>query len=344
MSDKVEVSVIVPVYNEEKYIGRCIETVLKQDYNKKRIEVLLVDGASTDKTCEIILSYCHKYPFIHLLHNPNKTVPYAMNIGIRQALGEYVVRLDAHSEYADDYISKCMEYLEKTKADNVGGPTIARGKDNMQKVIAASYSSAFALGWGGQYKFCCEGYVDTVFLGAYKKETLLRIGLYDEKFSCNEDDELNYRIIKNGGKIFMTPAIRSIYYPRNSLKELFVQYYRYGKWKVAVIRKHGKPARISHLIPVSFVCFNILGIVMSFLSIVRWIYGLVVIFYWLINLYFSITNKHVSGVKNKFMLCLVHFVLHVSYGLGFFKGLLISPISNPVRKQTDENYGADHVS
>lgn len=322
--EEIIVSIVMPILNEESYIGECIATLLKQDYPMKNREIILVDGNSNDRTCEIIKRYMQTYSNIKLLANPNKTVPYAMNIGIRAARGRYIVRLDAHSKYADDYVTKCIEYLEKTGADNVGGPMIAQGKNNMQKIIAASYSSPFALGGGKFHEENYEGEVDTVYLGAFKKSTLFKVGLFDEKFTRNQDDELNYRIIKNGGKIFMTPQIKSVYYPRNSLTKLFSQYFQYGEWKIAVIRKLGKPARCTHLIPGAFIIFNMLGIMISFFSnVILTAYLAVFSIYVLLGIYFSFTNKYIDGFANKICLFWVHIVLHTSYGLGFIKGLLI---------------------
>ena len=133
------VSVVIPVRNEEKYIAKCVESVLNQDFPKKDMELILVDGASEDRTVAIIEGFAAKYDFIRLCENPRKTVQHALNIGIKNAVGRYVVRMDAHSEYASDYVSECVRHLEKTNAANVGGPMIARGKTRLQKVIAAAY-------------------------------------------------------------------------------------------------------------------------------------------------------------------------------------------------------------
>ncbi|MBD2866180.1 glycosyltransferase family 2 protein [Paenibacillus oceani] len=318
------VSVVMPIRNEEKYIVNCIETLMKQDYPKKNLEIILVDGCSTDKTKEILNEYQNKHPnLIKVIENPNKTVQYALNIGILAAQGVYIVRLDAHSEYANDYISKCVHYLETTDATNVGGPTIVKGKTELQKVIASSYHSTFGMGGGNHHNEQYEGYSETVFLGAYRKESILRFGLYDENFPRNEDDELNYRIKKNGGKVFVTPQIKSVYFPRNSLKALFKQHFEYGYWKVAVIKKHNKPARITHLVPGAFVVFNIVGLPLSLMfNPIAVFYCMVMLLYFLLNGYYSATNKHISGLFNKITLFLVHIILHVSYGTGFVYGLL----------------------
>ncbi len=320
---EIEVSVVIPIRNEEKYIKKCIESVLEQDYPKEKIEVNLVDGASEDRTVKIIKQYQEKYDFIHLFLNPNKTVQTALNIGIENSNGKYIVRMDAHSEYAKNYITKCIEYLKKTGADNVGGPMCAEGKTEMQKVIAAAYHSKFALGGGKFHDKNYEGYADTVYLGAYKKKTIEAIGLYDENFPRSEDDELNLRILENCGKIFITPEIQSIYYPRDNIKDLFRQYFEYGEWKVAVIKKHKKPARLSHLVPMCFVLFLLLfGIMSIFLHPIRLVFFVVILCYLGLDCFSSFCNKELKQISMKLLLVYIHFVIHMAYGLGFCYGII----------------------
>ncbi len=316
------VSVVIPVRNEEKYIAKCMESVLNQDFPKKDMELILVDGASEDRTVAIIKDFAAKYDFIRLCENPKKTVQHALNIGIKNAVGRYAVRMDAHSEYANDYVSECVRYLEKTNAANVGGPMIARGKTRLQKVIAAAYHSPFALGGGKFHDENYEGYADTVYLGAFKRETLLRLGLYDEALPRNEDDDLNLRILESGGKVYMTPRIKSVYYPRGCYGALFKQYFEYGLWKVAVIKKHGKFARVSHLVPVLFFLFVAIFSVLSLFSgVVRLIFTAVMLVYLSLSFYFSLKSKYVSEFCDKLRLVWVHFVLHIAYGAGFFCGI-----------------------
>ena len=322
MKEDKKVSIIIPILNEEKYIDKCIESILKQDYPREDMEAILIDGESQDNTLKIINEYIEKYPFIRVLNNPHKTVQYALNIGINGAVGKYIVRMDAHAEYANDYVSKCIEYLEKTKANNVGGPMIAKGKDDVQKVVAAAYHSPFALGGGKFHIEGFEGYADTVFLGAFERQYLLDMGLYDERLPRSEDDDLNFRIAESGGKIYITPQIKSIYYPRNSYRLLFNQYYEYGLWKVAVIKKHKRPARISHLIPMLFVLYLVtFGILSFFFRPVFYIFASILALYVLLDAYFSFTNKYISKFTNKIRLMYVHFLLHLSYGLGFWQGI-----------------------
>ena len=319
---EIIVSIVIPILNEEKYIDKCIESILSQDYPKEHMEAVLVDGESQDRTVEIINTYIEKYPFIKILNNPQKTVQYALNIGIKGACGKYIVRMDAHAEYAEDYVSKCIEYLEKTKANNVGGPMIAKGKNDIQKVVAAAYHSPFALGGGKFHIEGFEGYADTVFLGAFERQYLIDLGLYDERLPRSEDDDLNFRIAESGGKVYITPEIKSVYYPRDSYIKLFKQYYEYGVWKVAVIKKHKKPARISHLIPMLFVLYLVSFSILSlFFKPALYVFLGVLALYILLDMYFSFTNKYVKTFLNKLRLMYVHFLLHLSYGLGFWQGI-----------------------
>ena len=311
------VSMIIPIRNEEKYIVKCLESVVAQDYPKEKLEIILVDGMSEDKTPYIIREYMKKYIFIKLFENPRKTVQYALNIGVQNAIGEYIVRMDAHAEYAQDYVSKSVEYLEKTGAANVGGPTIVKGKKPIQKAIAAAYASPFALGGSSHYKDDFEGYADTVAWGAFRRQDLIDIGLYDERLPRNEDDDLNFRITENSGKIFITPKIKSVYYPKETYAGLFKQYYNYGLWKVAVIKKHKKPARIAHLIPMLFVAFLISFGILSIISpIFTHIFLGVMSLYMILNVYFS--TKAPAG---SYSVMWAHFVIHIAYGLGFWVGI-----------------------
>lgn len=320
--DYKTVSVIIPILNEEKYIKKCLDSLLKQDYPKEKLEILLVDGGSVDNTQKIIEDYMVRYEYMKLVKNPKKTVQYAMNIGIKNASGCYIVRMDAHAEYGEDYISKCVEYSEKTGAENVGGTTVVRGKNPVQKIIAASYHSPFALGGSKHYDESYEGYADTVAWGTFKRETLLKLGMYDERLPRSEDDDLNFRITESGGKIFVTPKIKSVYYPRDSFLKLFKQYFEYGKWKVAVIKKHKKPSRIAHLVPMLFVAFILIFGTLAFVSSIaaKTFFGIMAL-YLLLNGYFSFRSKHIQGFLNKLGLMYAHLVLHISYGLGFWVGI-----------------------
>ena len=319
---QLEVSLVIPVRNESKYIENCINSIISQDYPKDKLEVIFVDGASEDNTVSIINKYMANNSYIKLLKNPIKFVQHALNIGFKAAKGKYIVRFDAHSEYSNNYISNCINYLEKTGANNVGGPTIVRGKGGLQSVIAAAYHSKFALGGGNHHKADYEGFSDTVFLGAFRKADIKEIGYYDERFVRNEDDDLSFTMVENGMKIFITPNIKSIYYPRSKYKDLFKQYFEYGMWKVAVIKKHGRPSKMFHLVPMAFVSFLfIFGIGSFFSKLIFKFFLLVVSLYLLLDFYFSFKNNMLNNIYDKFRLMLVHFIIHIAYGLGFWIGI-----------------------
>ena len=318
------ISVMIPLYNEERYAAACVESLLQQDYPRERMEAFFVDGRSEDRTRLIIQEYAEQYPFIKLLDNPERTVPYALNIAITQAKGIYIIRLDAHCEYATDYISQCVRVLEDTGADNVGGPMIAKGRTRVQSVIAASYTSPFSLGGGKFHDAGYEGYVDTVYLGAYRKNIFGKAGLFDKDMIRNQDDEMNYRILKSGGKIYLSPSIRSVYFPRSTFRSLASQYFQYGKWKALIIRKHGRPATLRQFVPLLFVLFLVAGGIAAVLSpFIAIAYGSVLGLYLLLNAYFSFTNRLITGIGNLLLLMWTNIVLHTAYGAGFWAGFVI---------------------
>lgn len=317
-----KVSIIVPVLNEKNYIRGCLDCIISQDYGKENIEAVFIDGMSDDGTTKIIEEYIKKYDFIKLCQNPQKTVQYALNIGIENATGEYIVRMDAHAWYAPDYVSKCIKCIKETGAQNVGGTKIAQGKGFAQRVGAAAYASPFALGYSKHYKKSYRGYADTVGWGTFKRQYLIDIGMYDKRLPRSEDDDLSFRIIENGGKVYIDPDIKSVYYPKESFKKLYKQYYDYGVWKVAVIKKHHKPARIAHLVPMLFVAFIFLFGLLSFVSpYFAWLYAGVMGLYLILDIYFSFTETYAKGLKEKLGLMYAHFIIHFSYGLGFWQGI-----------------------
>jgi glycosyltransferase involved in cell wall biosynthesis len=244
------VSVVIPTYNEEKYIKNCILSLLKQDYPQNQMEWIFVDGCSSDRTKEIIESYKHKFPqLIRVYNNPNKTVPYAMNIGIKSSVGKYIIRLDAHSEYADNYISKCVYYLDTTDADNVGGVAETKSSGFVGNAIAFMLSSKFGVG-NSQFRINGKsGYVDTVPFGAFRREVFEKYGFYDERLTRNQDNEMNYRIRKNGGKIYMAEDIKLAYFCRDSIKGIAKMAMTNGKWNVITMKLCPGAMGLRHFIP-----------------------------------------------------------------------------------------------
>lgn len=318
----ITVSVIMPIYNEEKYIENCIVSLLKQNYPQKQMEWIFVDGCSKDETRKIVESYMEKYPsLIKLYNNPNKTVPYAMNIGIKCALGKYIIRLDAHSEYSDDYISKCVYYLDTTDADNVGGVADTKSKGFVGSAIALMLSSKFGVG-NSQFRTNGKsGYVDTVPFGAFRREVFDKYGMYDERLTRNQDNEMNYRIRKNGGKIYMAEDIRLSYYCRDSISGIANMAIKNGKWNVITMRLCPGAMSTRHFIPFVFL---ISLMIMPVLSIFSSIFGLLFMMeiglYLFLNLIFSI--RAANAIKYIPILMILFPIFHVSYGFGSLSGLI----------------------
>lgn len=328
MNNKKHVSVIIPIFNEKRYIRQLLNSLLKQDYPKERLEVLLIDGRSEDGTREEINEIIASSPeFSHLsilvLDNPDRIVPCALNIGIKKAKGKYIVRMDAHSEYAPDYVSKCVEWLEKTGAANVGGPMVAHGKGSVGKAIEFAHHCRFGLGGGKFHDEQWAGYADTVYLGAWPGKTFKDVGLFDERLIRNQDIEFNARIRKNGGKIYLTPEIRSNYHCRDSIKGLWKQNFENGKW--VVYTKLVAPYALSwrHFVPFVFVSVLIISAILCPFSIFAIITLLFVAgTYTLTNLLFSFRLACKNGFKYLCTLPVVFATLHFSYGLGSIWGLL----------------------
>jgi len=255
------VSIIIPCRNEERYIADCLDSVLNNDYPVDMQEIIIVDGNSEDRSVEIVNEYIEKYNHIRLLHNPVKTTPKSLNIGIKNAKGNIIMRMDVHSRYSKNYISVLVQSLDKYHCDNVGGiwNTLSKGSGIIPYGIATATSLPFGVGdaWykiGG--KKIME--VDTVPYGCYRREIFDKIGFFDEELVRNQDDEFNARLIKNGGKIYLIPDAIIDYYARDSLKGMIQMFYQYGLYKPLVNKKIGAPANVRQLIPPAFVIFLII--------------------------------------------------------------------------------------
>ncbi len=252
------VSVVIPCRNEVESIAGCLQSILAQRPPPGGFEVIVADGMSGDGTREVLRAMSASRaagPPLRIIDNPGGIVSTGLNAAIREARGGLIVRMDCHSEYADDYLQQCVECIHSVGADNVGGPAHTRAHTYLQRAIAAAYHSPFSTGGARFHDVDHEGYVDTVTYGCWRREAFERFGDFDEELVRNQDDEHNLRITRAGGRIWQTPRIRSWYQPRGSLKALFRQYAQYGYWKVRVMRKHGRPASWRHLVPCAFVLF-----------------------------------------------------------------------------------------
>lgn len=320
--EKDIVSVVVPVFNEEKYIENFISSLLEQDYPQKLMEWIFVDGNSTDRTKDIIEKFQTDYPhLIKLYINSHKTVPYAMNIGINASKGKYIVRLDAHSQYAKDYISKCILYLNITDADNVGGVVETKSKGYVGKAIALMLSSKFGVGNSLFRVDGKSGYVDTVPFGAFKRETFDKYGMYDVRLTRNQDYEMNYRIRKNGGKIYMSEEIRLTYFCRETIDGITKMAFQNGKWNIITMKLCPGSMSIRHFVPLvyvlSLIILSILSLLVPYLG---WFLLAELALYSMLSLYSSL--KVSTEMKYIPMLLFLFPLFHISYGIGSISGLL----------------------
>ncbi|MGB9743313.1 MAG: glycosyltransferase family 2 protein [Minisyncoccales bacterium] len=325
----IEVSIIIPCRNEEKFIGKCLESIIKQDYPKEKMEVLVVDGMSEDKTRERIEEFKIKNLKlkIKILDNPNKFTPFGLNIGVKNAKGEIIIRMDAHATYEKNYISKCVKYLNEYNADNVGGvmKTLPRENTLFGRAVALALSSSFGVGKSTFRKGSKKPkWVDTVFGGCYKREVFDKIGLFNENLLKGQDMEFNLRLKKAGGKILLHPEIVSYYYARSKLNLSFCRFYfGEGFWAVYPAKFVGKSfIFLWRLIPFAFVSSLIITAILSFFSpFFKWLFIFIVSFYFLANLYFSF----LIAIKEKdfryfFVLPLIFALIHISYGFGSIYG------------------------
>jgi glycosyltransferase involved in cell wall biosynthesis len=328
-----KISVIVACRNEARHAQAFLDSLLAQRTAGLDVEFIIADGRSEDRTPEILRAYAAAHPSVRVIDNPGRIVSTGLNAAIRASRGGIVVRMDAHTEFDPDYISACVETLDRTGADNVGGPARTKADTFMSRAVAAAYHSRFSTGGARFHDPRFEGFVDTVTYGCWRRETLERLGYFDENLVRNQDDELNYRLILSGGRIYQSPRIVSWYRPRGSLRSLFLQYFQYGFWKVAVIRKHRLPASWRHLVPCAFVvliCALLLavlaGLGMGNRDAARWAALLlagVLGSYLAAALAFSWQAAKGAGLDLLPVLPLVFSTYHFSYGLGFLAGLAV---------------------
>jgi len=247
------VTIGMPAYNEERYIEACIASVQAQDYPKHLIEILVADGRSTDRTRDLLARLAAADPRIRVIDNPARLQAAGLGLLVKQATGDIFVRMDVHCEYAPDYVRKCVETLERTGADNVGGAQRAKAKTFFQRALCAALTSPLGVG-GAKYRSAdAEGFVDTVFLGAFRRRVFETVGIWDPGAITNEDAELNQRILDSGGQIYLSRDIVVHYFPRDSFKTLATQYYKYGRGRARTLIKLGSFPNLRPVAPFAMV-------------------------------------------------------------------------------------------
>ena len=285
---------------------------------------MIVDGMSTDGTRDIIIKYQKGHPNIHLIDNPEKIVSTGFNRALNESKGDIIIRVDGHCEIAPDYIQKCLECLEKINSDCVGGATEHVASGLVGKSIKLAQSSFFGVGGVSFRKNVEKGqYVDTLAFGAYKREVFDQLGGYDEELVRNQDDEFNFRLIQNGGKIWLDPSINSKYFPRTSFVKLFKQYFQYGFYKSRVMQKRRGIASLRHLVPALFIIAIITVLIYSLygITIPAILLGASYAALMIISIFIELL-KSPKNILSIFLLPITFFILHFSYGIGFLSGII----------------------
>lgn len=318
------ITIILPICNEKAYLPQGLKAIIQQDYPFDKLEVILTDGMSTDGTRTLISEYQKKYKNLFIIDNPQKIVPTGMNLALRQAKGEIIIRVDGHCIIAPDYVSKCVHYLSSGKYDGVGGPMHSIGETPLSETIAVGMSSPFGVGNSAFRTTTGKTMpVDSVPFPAYTRAIIEKVGFLDEELVRNQDDEYNYRIREAGGKILLAEDIHSTYFTRGSLKKLWKQYFQYGYWKVRVLQKHPRQMSLRQFVPPAFVGSLLLAALLSFLIPWGWVLLVaIVVLYLLANLTASIITSAKRSWKHLPLLPVVYAILHLSYGFGFLAGLV----------------------
>lgn len=314
----------MPIRNEADFIEQSLGAVLSQDYPRDLMEVLVADGLSVDGTPQVIARLAEGHPDIRVvvIENPGQIVPTGFNLCLAHARGQFIIRVDGHTIIAPDYVRQCVAALERSGADNVGGRMDAVSTTRFGEAVSLATSSRFGVG-GARFHYSeREEWVDTVYMGAWRREVFEQIGQFDEEQIRNQDDEFNYRLLESHGRILLSPSIRSRYYTRSTLRSLWRQYYQYGLWKVRVMQKHPRQMRPRQLVPPIFVSVLALTLCLApFNAIGQWGLGLTVCGYTAANVTASAFAVRRADRGLLPLLMLAFAVLHLSYGLGFVMGL-----------------------
>ena len=305
------ISVILPVLNEETHLEEAVHSILSQDYQGK-IEVILAVGPSRDCTLEIAQSISRRDSRVVLVDNPTGRTAAGLNIALNKSQSPVVVRVDGHAHIPNDYITLIVEILNKTGAVNVGGVMAAVGTTPFERAVAGAMRSPLGVGASRFHTGGEAGIVDTVYLGAFRREALVAIGGFDERFTRAQDWELNFRLRENGGVVYFDPRLHVTYRPRSTVQALAKQYFEYGRWRRVVSRRHSGTINYRYLAPpfalVGFTLSLIAGFFLPILFIPAAIYLLFVL---------AASVRIASSIGEYFLLLTVIPTMHFAWGAGF---------------------------
>lgn len=318
------VTVIVPTRNEEHFLAKCLDSIVATSYPTDRLEVLVADGRSEDRTREIVASYSARYPWIRLIDNPRRIAPTALNLGIAAARGEVIVRMDSHALYPADYLPRLVAALLESGADNVGGCLVTLPMDETPVARAIALGLSHPFGVGNSYFRIgsrARRWVDTVPFGCFRRDVFDRVGTFDEELVRNQDDEFNFRIVRRGGRILLDPTIVASYYARRSMRDLSRMFYQYGYFKPLVARKIGRVMTVRQLVPAALLLFVLLAVVVALVAPRAALpFGAVLAHYVAALLYAALKAAHAHGPRTIVALLVIFPTIHACYGFGFLRG------------------------
>jgi len=317
------VTIIVPCRNEREHIEGTLNEILALDEPAGGCELIVADGMSDDGTREVLARMANDNARLRVIDNTGQIVSTGLNRAIQASRGSIIIRMDAHTSYAHDYLQRCVDTLLHTCADNVGGPWVAKGTGRTGGAIAAAFNSPFASGGSRGHRPSYEGPVDTVYLGCWPRRVFDQFGPFDEELVRNQDDEYNLRLARSGGMVWQSCSIKSSYTVRGSLRALLRQYLQYGYWKVRIIQKHRMPASFRHLVPAAFVlALTVLAVASPFLQPAAIILGMLFGAYVATNATASIRTAARSSWAHLPLLPAIFASFHFGYGIGFLHGLV----------------------
>ncbi len=313
------VTILMPMRNEAGFIDESLRSLLAQSYPPESMEIIVLDGESDDESPQTVRDIAAVDARVQVIANPKRHQGAGLNIGIAAAKGEIIIRADAHAWYDPEYVAIIVRHLQDGYADNVGGAQNLRGKNFFSRAVAAASLSVLGSG-NAAYRSATEAkYVDTVWLGAWKKETLLKLGGFDEEMIRNQDYELNVRLRQAGGKILFDPALKSVCYTRSCPVKLARQYFDYGLYRSLTAKKHPGTLLPRQMLPVILTLSVIACLLLSLLScwflLVPAVYAAIVIFA-------SVLLSFKSGIQYFPLLLIIYPIIHFSWGTGFITGQL----------------------
>ena len=330
------VSVVVPCRNERAHIEACLNSIARQNPPTGGFEIIVVDGASDDGTRTLLDTLREGAGNLIVLDNPQRITAVGMNVGIRAARGEFVAILGAHTMYAPDYLEVCLRLMrDHPEAECVGGPIVHEGGSTFGRAVALAMSHPLGVGNALHRYPEYEGYAEGACFPMFRREIFERIGMYDESLVRNQDDELNLRLAKSGGKVYLSPGARSVYRVRETPGGLFRQFFQYGYWRVAVLRRHRYRTSWRRFAPVILLGIFALLVVVAVILRGPWI-SAAVAFPLIYLAALGVVGLHAAGFKSpgvalRFPVAVG--IMHAAYALGFVWSLCVGGADGRPRAQ-----------